>query len=47
MSSLLSALQGLVAVYAMNNVQITAAVLAAAVTVLLILKRRSRRQRAQ
>jgi hypothetical protein len=47
MTNLLSALQAPVAFYAMNNVQLTAAVLAAVVTVVLILKRRARRQGAQ
>lgn len=47
MTNLLSALQAPVALYAMNNVQLTAAVLAAVVTVVLIFKRRARRQGTQ
>jgi len=43
MTNLLSAIQAPIAFYTMNNVQATAAVLAAVVTVVLILKRRSRR----
>jgi hypothetical protein len=47
MTNLLSALQASMAFYAMDNVQVTAAVLAAGVTVVLLLKRRSRRQGTQ
>ncbi len=47
MSNLLSAFQAPVAFYAMNNVQLAATVLAAVVAVALIIKRRSRKQKAQ
>lgn len=47
MTHLLSALQAPMAFYTMDNVQLTAAVLAAVVTVVLILKRRARRQGTQ
>ncbi len=47
MTNLLSVLQAPMAFYTMNNVQVTAAALAAVVTVVLILKRRSRKQRLQ
>jgi hypothetical protein len=43
MTNMLSAVQAPIA-FAMNNVQLSSAVLAAVVAVLLILKRRSRKQ---
>ena len=46
MTNLLSALQAPMA-FAMDNVQATAAVLAAVLTVVLLLKRRSRQQKTQ
>lgn len=47
MTNLLSAVQAPIAFYTMNNVQLTATVLAAVVAVVLILKRRARRQGTQ
>jgi len=47
MTNLLSALQAPMALYAMDNLQLTATVLAVVVAVVLILKRRSRQQRPQ
>jgi hypothetical protein len=47
MTNLLSTLQAVMAFYTMDNVRLTASVLAAVVTVVLILKRRSRRQGTQ
>jgi len=44
MTNLLSALQAPMAFYTMDNVQLTAGILAAVVTVVLILKRRSRQK---